>query len=52
MTMNKLLGVLLLLVAIAFAVGLVIEDTPYWFALDYVTIAICGVSGYILLKKK
>jgi len=52
MTMNKLLGVLLLLVAIAFTVGLVIDVTSYWFDLDYVTIAICGVSGLILLKGK
>lgn len=52
MTMNKLLGVLLLLVAAGVVAGLVMDITWYWFDLDYVTIVVNVVAGLYLLTRK
>ena len=52
MNKNKVIGTLLLLLALAVIAGLVIDEAYYWFPLDYVTIAVCGISGGILLRGK
>jgi len=52
MKMNKIIGVLLLVLALAAVVGMVLNSDAYWNVYNCVTILICGLSGILLLKQK
>ena len=52
MRTNKIIGLLLLLLAVFTIVGRVIMNDAYWNIYNYVTIIISAVSGMILLKQK
>ena len=49
---NKVIGMLLLLLAVFTVVGMVIENVAYWRIYNYVTIIISVLSGIALLKQK
>ena len=49
---NKVIGLLLLILAVFTIVGMVKANDAYWSIYNYVTIVVCGVSGMILLKQK
>ena len=51
MKANKIMGAALIILALAIVTGLVIDVSKYWYALDYVTILVCGISGLILLLR-
>lgn len=48
---NKLMGGLLLVVALVVLVGQFVDLHGYWWDVDYLTIAICGIAGVILLRQ-
>jgi len=48
---NRILGGLLLVVAIVVLVGQFVDLGGYWWDLDYLTIVVCGISGVMLLRK-
>lgn len=52
MKKNKIIGVLLLALAIATVIGIVIMNDVYWAIYNYVTLLITAVGGTILLKQK
>ncbi|MFC1589865.1 hypothetical protein ACFL42_00070 [Candidatus Omnitrophota bacterium] len=52
MKKNKVIGVVLLVLAAAVIVGLFVDKTKLWYALDYITIVVCAISGLLLLKEK
>jgi uncharacterized membrane protein YccC len=52
MKKNKVLGILLLVLAVSTIVGMIIENNTYWFGLNYVTIAVSLLSAVALLKQK
>jgi|GEM_PF-471421 len=49
---NKVIGMLLLIMAVSTVVGMVIENAAYWRIYNYVTIIFFVPSGIILLKQK
>ncbi len=51
MKKNKIIGLLLLLLAICTIVGMVINDNTFWLVYNYVTIILSVISGILLLKK-
>ena len=51
MKKNKIIGLLLLLLAIYTIVGMVINDNTFWLVYNYVTIILSVISGILLLKK-
>ena len=52
MKKNKVLGVLLVLLAVATGVGMVIQNDDYWNIHNYVTIILCIICGALLIKQK
>ena len=52
MKKNKVLGVLLLVLAVSTVVGMVIKNDTYWAGLNYVTVAVSVLSAIALLKQK
>lgn len=48
--MKKIFGVLLLLNALAVILGLFLDELQYWYIVDYCTIAITAIGGYLLVK--
>jgi uncharacterized membrane protein len=52
MKKNKLVGALLLALAIATVVGIVIMNDAYWQIYNYVTLLITTLGGIVLLKQK
>ncbi|MFA7677482.1 MAG: hypothetical protein WCY34_04865 [Candidatus Omnitrophota bacterium] len=52
MKKNKAIGIALIVLALLVVTGLVIEKAKYWFPLDCVTIAVCAVSGILLIREK
>ena len=48
---NKILGGLLVVVAIIVLTGQFIPMGGDWWEVDYLTIAVCGVSGAMLLMR-
>jgi len=49
---NKVIGFLLLVLAISTVVGMVIVNATYWSVYNYVTIILSVICGVILLKQK
>ena len=52
MKKNKVLGVLLLVLAAGTVVGMVIQKDAYWNIYNYFTIIISVMGGFVLLKQK
>lgn len=52
MKKNKILGVLLLVLAAGTVVGMVIQKDAYWNIYNYFTIIISVMGGFALLKQK
>jgi uncharacterized membrane protein YccC len=52
MEKNKVIGLLLLILAISTIVGMVIENANYWLIYNYITIILSVISGIVLLKQK
>jgi len=50
MNKNKVIGVLLLVLAIVTIVGMVMNNAVYWTIDNYVTITFSVLSGIVLLK--
>jgi len=49
---DKVIGVLLLILAIATIVGMVIKNDAYWSAYNYITIVLSVIIGISLLNQK
>jgi len=52
MNNNRVIGFLLLVLAISTVVGMVIVNAAYWSVYNYVTIIFSVICGVILLKQK
>jgi len=52
MKKNKVIGQLLLVLAIYTIVGMVINNDTYWRIYNYVTLTFSALSGIVLLKQK
>jgi len=52
MRKNKVIGLLLLILAIVTIVGMVIDKDAYWRIENYVMIICLVLSGVVLLKQK
>jgi len=52
MKKNKVIGALLLILAISTITGMLIENATFWLTYNYATIALSLICGIILLKKK
>ncbi len=52
MKKNKVIGQLLLVLAIYTIVGMVINNSTYWFIYNYVTIIFSVLSSIALLRQK
>jgi len=52
MKKNAVIGLLLLVLAIATIVGMIINNDTYWFIYNYVTIIFSVISGIVLLNQK
>ena len=52
MEKNKVIGLLLLILAISTIVGMVINNATYWTTYNYLTIILSVLSGIVLLKQK
>ncbi len=50
MKQNRILGGLLLVVAIIVLAGQFVDLGSDWWDVDYLTIAVCGISGAMLLR--
>ncbi|MDD5692818.1 MAG: hypothetical protein PHP10_06570 [Candidatus Omnitrophica bacterium] len=49
---DKVIGVLLLVLAISTIVGMVIENATFWLIYNYITIVLSVIIGISLLKQK
>ncbi|MBL7069680.1 MAG: hypothetical protein ISS34_07475 [Candidatus Omnitrophica bacterium] len=49
---NKVIGLLLLILAISTIVGMVINNAIFWSIYNYATIIFSIISGIVLLKQK
>ncbi|MFH1857084.1 MAG: hypothetical protein ABH836_07690 [Candidatus Omnitrophota bacterium] len=49
---NKVIGVLLLILAIATIVGMIKDNAAYWSIYNYATIIFSLLIGIVLLKQK
>ena len=52
MNKKKILGLLLLVLAVFTVVGMVIENDAFWAVHNYCTILLSVLSGVVLLKQK
>ena len=52
MKQSRVIGIVLLVLGILVITGLFIDDAKYWYPIDYVTIAVCVISSFLLLKEK
>ena len=52
MKKNKVIGMLLLILAISTITGMVIENATFWLVYNYATIALSSICSLILLTKK
>lgn len=52
MKINKVIGLLLLVLAIFTIAGMVINNDTYWIVYDYITIILSVIFGIVLLKQK
>ncbi|MFA5038620.1 MAG: hypothetical protein WC732_02960 [Candidatus Omnitrophota bacterium] len=52
MKKNKVLGALLLVLAVSTVVGMIIQNDAFWNIYNYVTIILVVISGLALLKQK
>ncbi len=52
MKKNKVIGVLLLILAVYTIAGMIIASDAFWLVYNWVTIILSVVSGIILLKEK
>ena len=52
MKKNQVIGLLLLVLAIATAVGMVFGKDLYWSVYNFLTILFSVISGIVLLKQK
>jgi len=52
MKKNKVIGVLLLVLAVYTIIGIVLANDAYWGIYNYVTLAFSILSGIVLLKEK
>jgi len=52
MKKNKVIGVLLLILAVSTIVGIIIENATFWLAYNYVTIILSVICSIVLLKKR
>jgi len=50
MKTNKILGILLLLLAISVIIGFTIGNNTWWLVVDVFVIVICGAGGVFLLR--
>jgi hypothetical protein len=50
--MKKVLGVLLILNALAFVSNIFIHSVVLWFVLDAITIILCLIAGIVLVREK
>jgi len=49
---NKVIGLLLLILAIATIVGMIIDNATFWSIYNYATVIFSVLSGIVLLKQK
>ena len=49
---NRVIGVLLLILAVCTIVGMVISNDTYWNIYNYSAIIFCVISGIVLLRQK
>ena len=49
---NKLIGTLLLILAVSTIVGMAINNAAFWTAYNYATIIFSVIAGIALLKQK
>lgn len=52
MNKNKVIGALLLVLAVATVVGMVLANDSYWLAYNYAVVIISVVGGIGLLRQK
>jgi hypothetical protein len=52
MKTNKVIGLLLLILAVSTVMGMIINNAAYWSIYNYAVIIISALSGIILLKQK
>jgi len=52
MKRNKVIGVLLLLLAISTILGVKLNNATYWLTYNYVTVALSIICSYALLRQK
>ncbi len=52
MKKNKVIGLLLLALAIYTILGMVIKSAAFWLIYNYVTIILSVISGIVLLSQK
>jgi len=52
MKKNKVIGTLLLVLAVATIAGMAINNATYWIVYDYITIILSLLIGISLLKQK
>ncbi|MBU0547383.1 MAG: hypothetical protein KJ710_00485 [Candidatus Omnitrophica bacterium] len=52
MKKNKVIGLLLLVLAISTIIGMIIANETYWNVYNYTTIILSVLSGIVLLKQK
>lgn len=52
MAKNKVIGILLLVLAISTIIGMVANNDTYWLIYNYITIILSVIYAVILLKQK
>jgi len=52
MSKNKIIGVLLAILAVSTMAGMIIENNTFWLVYNYVTIMFAAIGSLILLKGK
>ena len=52
MKKNKVIGILLLILAVFTIVGMDIDNDSYWAVYNYATLALSVIGGIVLLKQK
>ena len=52
MKKNKVIGLLLLILAISTIAGMVIDNYNYWLTYNFITVILSVICGIVLLKQK
>ena len=51
MKTNKIIGSILIVLAILVVIGLVLKNLNFWYVVDTLMIVVCATSGVILLRQ-